>query len=167
MSPINAKAKLNDQGRTKYAIITRPIETVIEPHISIGLRYCPIRPIINPINVIDAITEMAIISRGGVIPQKESSCSTAASEIKRLKLMRYLSSFIAAIDEGFPATIILRKMNSALRHAPIYSPRLAIHPVLLACPDTSEYSPDTLCMEHRIYWSRILPPAGLSSEGSR
>lgn len=109
---------MNDQGRTKKVIITKPIETVIEPHISIGLQYCPTRPITNPINAIDAMTKEPIMSRAGVYPQKERSCRIVANEIKRLKLMRYLSSFIAATDEWSASTRNLRrKIEQALGNA--------------------------------------------------
>ena len=150
MSPINAKAKLNDQGSMKQVIITRPIDTVIEPHNSIGLRYCPNRPIINPISAIDAITKEPITSRAGVYPQRDRTCRTAANEIKRLKLMRYLSSFIAAIDEGLTSTINLRKMVPAQGLLLSTRLRLATRPVFLACKNTSEYTPYTLCKEHHI-----------------
>ena len=93
--------------------MTRPIETVTEPHISIGLRYCPTRPITNPINAIAAMTKEPIMSRAGAYPQIERSCSMKANRIKRLKLMRYLSSFIAATDEWSASTRNLRRRSGA------------------------------------------------------
>ena len=88
--------------------------TVTEPHISIGLRYCPIRPIINAINAIEAMKREPIMSRTGIYPQIERSCRIAANEIKRLKLIRYLSSFIAALEERSASKRNLRKNGAGL-----------------------------------------------------
>jgi len=49
----------------------------------------------------------------GRYPTREAICSTAAKETKRLKLMRYLSSLIAATDEESASTRNLRRRNRA------------------------------------------------------